>query len=134
MIDLNILKTCDYTPWMHEDNGFLEQLKYFDNSVIDNHDKMHNLIEGLEILKNKLDGWMFINKSTLDENDIRYLMNMLSKHIDVLKKNEGIHFELCRRSVNVSLRLVQFLLCSLYDYTDIIIGVKRLPDEIRDLI
>jgi predicted XRE-type DNA-binding protein len=134
MIDHRILKNCDFYPWLNEENDLLIQLTHINNHNLEDQEKMQELLEALDILKAKVQRLMFENRSTLTEDEITVLMEMLGRHIGIIRAHEGRQFEKCRSSVNISLRLIQFLLCSLYDYPDHIFGPREIPGEIRGMI
>jgi len=133
-IDLVILQNCDFYPWLNEDNDLLEQIKFLKNIDIHNQIEVCNTIKALEILEFKLMDWLNKYQTLLNEYDIVYLLGLYRKHLSLVKEHEGVNFEKALCSLKMCLRMLQFVMCALYDFPDPIFGNFDMPDEIRNIL
>ena len=130
-IDLSVLKKCDFVPWVDGNEELLEQLRLLRELEVGNAHQVHHAILALEIIGNRLTEWIKPFKGSLDVDDMECFLEMYRKHLSLMEKFEGVHFEKTSASYRMCLRMLQVIFGVLYDVFD---GDGGLPGEIRGIV
>lgn len=131
-IDHEVLSKAEFSP-LDNDNEFMSQLHFLRDLDIEVADQVKDAVMALEIIQLKLTAWLNENKTALETEEADFMMNIYLKHLDLLKKYEGVDFEKALVCYKMCLRVFQFIMAALYDYPDRMFGFTELPQQIKSL-
>ena len=130
-IDLTVLKEFDFAPVADGNRELMDQLRQLREIDVRNDDQVHQAIEALEIISNRLPGWIAPFRGSIDEEDMECFLEMYRKHLLRIKKFEGVCFERTEASYRMCLRMLRVIFGVLYEVFD---GGGGLPDEILGIV
>jgi len=108
-IDLTVLKEFDFAPVAEGNRELMDQLRQLREIDVRNDGQVHQAIEALEIISNRLPGWIAPFMGSIDEEDMECFLEMYRKHLLQIKKFEGVCFERTEISYRMCLWMLRIV-------------------------